>query len=163
MFTVILTLEASEEELKPYVGSEGFERLKQLLETWEGTMDIGQGPMSIKVSFELTSGGSAIVEKVFEGMPMEMVTVYHDNSSKELRLTHYCMLHNQPSMKLQNINQHSISFEFSSESDIDVANEEHMHSLTIEFTGPDSMAQHWTKFDDGEMSKIVQVAYKRIQ
>ena len=31
---------AAEQESKPYVGSEAFERMKQLVGTWEGEMDM---------------------------------------------------------------------------------------------------------------------------
>ena len=67
------------QEHKPYVGSQAFERMKQLVGSWEGTMDMGKGPEKIPAGYKLTSGGSAIVETVFEGTPNEMMTVYHDD------------------------------------------------------------------------------------
>ena len=40
-----------------------------------------------------------------------MITMYHDRGG-ELALTHYCMLHNQPSMILENADEKSMSFDF---------------------------------------------------
>lgn len=76
-------------------------------------MDESQGPQKIMPSFKVTSGGSAIVETVFEGTPHEMVTVYHDNSDRQVTLTHYCMLPNQPKMILKHHSKNSLPFDLS--------------------------------------------------
>ena len=161
LLTTGLLITANEEQKKPYVGSKGFERLKSLVGSWEGTMDMGQGPMTITATYELTAGGSAIVETVFEGSPHEMVTIYHDNSNRELMMTHYCMLHNQPKMILKSMDETQLNFDLSADADIDVANETHMHSATIKFDGPDKMIQSWTKYDEGKASAATDIVYKR--
>ena len=155
------SVQLAAQERQPYVGSEAFERLKQLVGTWEGTMDMGQGPMTITASYKLTSGGSAIVETDFEGAPHEMVTVYHDNPNRELSMTHYCMLHNQPKMMLKDMKMNELMFDLSEDADIDVANEMHMHSLTIRLDGTDKMTQVWTNFEGGREKEVVEIAYIR--
>jgi hypothetical protein len=155
------SLQAAEPEQKPYVGSEGFERMKQLVGSWEGTMDQGQGPVKITASYKLTAGGSAIVETIFEGEPHEMVTVYYDNPKHKMSMTHYCMLGNHPKMALQSMKANELTFDLSKNADIDAAKEDHMHSLTINFDGKDKIIQHWTRFDAGKKKGVVELAFNR--
>ena len=157
------SLQVAAQEQKPYVGSEAFERMKQLMGSWESTMDKGQGPVKSTTSYKLTAGGSAIVETVFEGAPHEMVTVYYDNPNRKLNMTHYCMLRNQPKMMLRSMKMNELTFDLSKATDIDVAKEDHMHSLTINFDGKDKMVQHWTRFDGGKKKEVVEIAYNRIK
>jgi len=147
----------------PYVGSETFERMKQLAGSWEGVMDNGQGPMTITASYKLTAGGSAIVETLFEGTPHEMVTVYYDVSRHKLGLTHYCMLRNRPKMIVQSVKMNEVSFELIPNSGINAAKDDHMHSLTINFEGPDKIIQHWTRFAGGKKKEVVDLAFNRVQ
>lgn len=147
----------------PYVGSKAFEQLKQLAGTWEGTMDTGEGPQKIMARYKVTSGGSAIVETVFEGTPHEMVTVYHDNPDRRVTLTHYCMLHNQPKMVLKQHDKTTLSFDLSPDADIDVTREWHMHSVTIAIDSPDRIRQLWSEYKDGKPGKSVEIVYKRIE
>ena len=150
-------------EHQPYVGSEAFESVKQLVGLWEATMDMGKGPMKITASYRLTSGGSAIVETVFEGGPMEMMSVYHDNSNKMLTMVHYCAEHNQPKLILTSMKDNRLTMELSGDNDIDVANETHIHAATISFNGKDGMTQEWTSFEKGKMQKAIKIDYIRIK
>lgn len=156
------SLQVAAQEQKPYVGSEAFERMKQLVGSWESTMDKGQGPVKMKASYKLTAGGSAIVETIFEGTPNEMVTVYYDDPKRKLNVTHYCMLQNQPKMTLQSMKANELTFDLSKAADINVAKDDHMHSLTITFDGKDKMVQHWTRFEGGKKKRVVEIAYNRI-
>jgi len=151
------------QEHKPYVGSKAFEQMKQLVGTWEGTMDMGKGQKKITASYKLTSGGSAIIETVFEDTPMEMVTVYHDDSNKTLQMTHYCALGNQPKMALKSMENNQLWFTLSPDSGVDLAKERHMHAAAITFDGPSNMTQHWTEFKDGEMGKPATIVYTRVK
>jgi hypothetical protein len=156
------SVQAAEQEQKPYVGSEAFERMKQLVGSWESTMDMGQGPVQMKALYKLTAGGSAIVETIFEGAPTEMVTIYYDNPKHKLNVTHYCMLQNQPKMTLKSMKANELTFDLSKAADINVAKDDHMHALTITFDGKDKMVQHWTKFEGGKKKRVVEIAYNRI-
>ncbi len=159
----VLGLSLSAQEENPYVGSKAFERLKDLVGSWEGVMDMGEGPMKITAYYKITSGGSVIVETVFKGGPQEMVSVYHDNNKGKLNMIHYCMLHNQPKMVLKNAKKNVLKFDLSKDSDIDVANETHMHSLTIRIDGKDKMTQSWTNYEEGKEHQKVEIAYTRVQ
>lgn len=162
-FLAVCALAYATQTEAPYVGSEAFERLKLLAGQWEGTMDTGQGPQKIRASYKVTSGGSAIVETVFEGTPHEMVTVYHDNPDRQVRLTHYCMLHNQPRMVLKHQQENKLAFDLAEDSGIDVATQWHMHAVTITIEGRDRLTQLWTEYKNGQPGKHVEIAYNRVK
>src|SRR5262245_17392727 len=67
--------------------SSAFEKFKQLAGEWQGTGDGAHGK-DMKVKYQVTSGGSAVVETVFPGTDHEMVTVIHPDGD-DLLLTHY--------------------------------------------------------------------------
>jgi len=150
------------QDAKPTSGSKAFEQLKKLLGKWEGTIDVGQGPMKCQTRYKLTAGGSAIMETCFEGSPMEMITIYHDNKEGELTLTHYCMLGNQPKMVLKSAKQNELKFALSEDADIKVSNETHMNAVTIKLDGQNKMTQLWTKFEEGEAANV-ELNYQRTE
>ncbi len=59
----------------PATHSKDFETMKTFIGTWEGRGDMGKGSETIKVTYELTSAGNAILERLFPGTPHEMMTV----------------------------------------------------------------------------------------
>ena len=48
--------------------------------------------------------------------------------------------------------------DLSSDSDIDVTHEIHIHSFTVEFEGPNKMTQQWTSYSLGKKAQVVKVA-----
>jgi len=169
IFSIVISLlvfgsvQAVAQEHKPYTGSPAFERMKQLVGVWQGTMDMGKGPETITASYKLTSADSAIVEMVFEGKPHEMMSVYHDDSNRVLTMTHYCAEHNQPKMTLTDMAGNKLTMDLSQDSDIDVAREMHIHSATILFDGNDKMTQQWVSFDNGKKKQTVEIVYQRVR
>ena len=144
-----------------YAGSDAFESMKQLVGSWEGTMDTGQGPQTITASYKLTAAGSALVETVFEGAPHEMVSIYHDNSDRKLTMGHYCAEHNQPRMMLTSMTNNELKFDLAPDADIDVARDKHIHAAALQFNGKDKMIQRWTSFEPGKEKQVVEIAYTR--
>ncbi len=164
LFLVGGTFSASADEgHKPYSGSKAFERMKRLAGNWEGSADFGQGMQKIKAHYKLTSGDSAVIETFHVGMPHEMVSVWHDNKNRKLTMTHYCAEHNQPKLILKDWNQDKLTMDLSSDSEIDVAHESHIHSAAIQFEGEDSMTHNWTSFQDGKQAQVVKIVFKRIK
>src|SRR5690349_3389416 len=90
--------------------SPAFETLKGLVGTWEGTSKKGDKEEKVKVTYELTSGGTAIIEKLMPGTPQEMVTVYA-NRGNDVNAIHFCMVGNQPEMKLKKTEGTQFTFE----------------------------------------------------
>ncbi len=86
-----LAASSGEYQMGAVTHSKDFEKMKELVGVWEGTTDMGKGMVAIKATYELTSSGNAILERLFVGLPHEMVTVYYDYNGK-LTMTHYCSL-----------------------------------------------------------------------
>lgn len=151
-------------EHKPYTGSKAFERMKKLVGTWEGTVDMGEkGAMKSTLTYKLTAADSAIVETVFEGMPHEMTSVYHDDSKRRLTMIHYCAEHNQPKLALTDMVGNRLAMDLSQDSDIEVAKEMHVHSVVILFDGDDKMTQQWIGFENGKKKQVTEIAFKRVR
>jgi len=78
-------------------GAEAFEKLKALVGHWE-TDKTNMNKATLDL--ELTSGGTAVLEKfhmVDNGKAVEMTTLYYLDGD-QVKLTHYCMAGNQPTM-----------------------------------------------------------------
>lgn len=140
---------AAEMELKPYIGSEPFQRIKKLAGTWEGTHKMGEETVSATATYTVTSNGSAVVEMLFVGSPHEMVTIYHDDGGK-VSMTHYCSLANRPHMVLTESDDTKIAFEIEKNSDINTDKDQHMHGLVMSFPAPDRLVHNWTMYENGK-------------
>jgi len=95
-------------------GPRMFERMKALSGEWEGTFEWSQGRTgsgSLRVSYYLTGGGSALVENLVMGGVPTMTTVYHLDGN-DLRMTHYCAARNQPRLKAVRFDEAEGSAEF---------------------------------------------------
>ena len=124
---------------KPKPGSPEFERMKSLVGTWSGKTDMGTGPIDMTVRYRLLAAGSVLEERVFEGSPNEMVTMYYDKDGK-LALTHYCMMGNRPAMNVKTADANSITFDFDGSCcSIDPQKESHMHGMVIRFDDADTI------------------------
>ena len=145
----------------PYSGSKEYERMRQLVGVWEGTSNMGKEGQSVRVEYRLTAGGSAIVETLFPGTPEEMISVYHDRRGK-LSMTHYCMLQNQPSMKLSKAGADTIEFIFARGNGIDPKKDPHMHALTISFVDKDHIVENWTLFENGNPKGVRKLNLSRV-
>lgn len=154
---------ADQGQHKPYVGSKAFERMKQLVGSWEGSMKMGKETMKMKASYKLTAAGSALVETFHEGTPHEMVSVWHDNKNKKLTMTHYCAEHNQPKLVMQAMDNNQLTMDLVAGGEIDVANESHIHSAAILFEGDGRMTHKWTSFKAGEKDMVVKISFSRVQ
>ena len=142
---------AQDAKLPTHEGSEELQKIKGLVGTWVGEMDHGQGPQKVQIVYRVTAAGSAVVETFNPGTPMEMVTVYHDQKGK-LAMTHYCMLGNQPRMKLTDSADNRISLDLANKKAFG-QDEMHMHSLIIDFVDTDKIRQTWALYaGDKEVS-----------
>ena len=112
-----------------YQGSAAFERMKTLVGKWSA-----ESPMMGKMNteFRLIAGESVIEERFAGGTPMEMLSTYHDVNGK-LTMTHYCMLRNQPRMKLVKSTADSLTFDLAPTPGLNPAKDKHMHGATYTF------------------------------
>jgi hypothetical protein len=116
-------------DMPPYKGSAAFERMKLLVGEWSAESPT-MGKMNTE--FRLIAGGSVIEERFAEDTPMEMLSLYHDVNGS-LTMTHYCMLRNQPRMKLIKSTADSLTFDLVPTPGLNVAKDQHMHGATYTF------------------------------
>jgi hypothetical protein len=131
-----------------------FERLKGLVGEWQiaDSNDKAQkGQLAAR--YHLTAGGSALVETIFPGEDMEMVTVYHRDGD-QIYLTHYCHIGNQPRMRTASSDStDELAFEFAGGTNLDPAHDTHMHNALIRFSGPDQLHTEWQLYRDGKAAE----------
>jgi hypothetical protein len=127
-----------------------FDKVKALVGTWKGTADMGgDKPGEVTNTFELTSNGTAILEKVCAGSPHEMVSMYCSEGGK-LTMTHYCSVGNQPKMSLMKSTDNSLVFSMKGTTGIKSAKDMHMHAMTITWKDKDHITEDWSMYIDGK-------------
>src|SRR6267378_2515289 len=123
-------------------GAEAFEKLKALVGHWE-TDKTNMNKATLDL--ELTSGGTAVLEKfhmVENGKPVEMTTLYYLDGD-QVKLTHYCMAGNQPTMRGTYATK-TITFDLVSISNLKSADDGHMHHAVYTFIDNDHFKTTWT-------------------
>jgi hypothetical protein len=142
-------------------GAEAFEKLKSLAGHWE---TVNSNMQKATLDLELTSGGTAVLEKfhmVEDGKPVEMITLYYLDGDK-LRLTHYCMAGNQPTMSgTYDPAAKTIKFDFLSITNLKSENAGHMHHATYTFVDDDHFKTSWTFRKDQKDAFTEDVTYVR--
>ena len=128
-----------------------FEKFKQLAGEWAGKAVEGEhAGMEVRVTYKLTSGGSAVLETIGAGSDHEMVTVIHPDGDN-LILTHYCMLGNQPQMKADGKGKgDTVAFEFTKATNLKSEKDPYMHDATFTFVDKDTIKTTWTLYNDGK-------------
>ncbi|MBX7156877.1 MAG: hypothetical protein K1X66_00620 [Verrucomicrobiae bacterium] len=139
-----------------------FNRLKELVGTWKGSTKMQGKDQEIMVEYQLTSGGSTLVEHLFKGTPHEMVSVYYSVGEKVF-MTHYCMLGNQPHLQLEKAKDNTLEFSLADPSGLQSKNEIHMHALALTFTDKNSIVQKWTGFENGKPKESTTINLSRVQ
>ncbi len=125
-------------------GTDAFEKLKALVGHWE-TDKTNMNKATLDL--ELTSGGTAVLERfhmVENGKPVEMTTLYYLDG-EQVKLTHYCMAGNQPTMKGSYAAEtKTIAFDLVSISNLKSADDGHMHHAVYTFIDNDHFKTTWT-------------------
>src|SRR5262249_53427970 len=115
------------------------EKLKKLAGTWVEADKDGKPTDKVVSVVKVTAGGSAVVETLFPGQAHEMVSVYHLDG-KDVVMTHYCVLGNQPRMKADPKSpEGKIHWQFTGGTNLDVAKDKHMHEATVTFVDDDHL------------------------
>ena len=146
---------AGEEQGMPKVSMpKEFALLKNLVGTWEGKTDMGNGEKTMEVKYHLTAGGSAVTETLMAGQPGEMESVYYKQGDS-LGMTHYCVLGNHPQMNLKKADKKSLEFEMEGVKGIQSGMEPHMHSVKLTMVDSNTLKQDWVHFIDGKSTQTV--------
>lgn len=148
LFGITLTKADDKKTAEKYAGLEPF---KKLAGDWVCMHKMeGQEAQEIHVTYKVTSGGSAVVETIMPGTPMEMVTVIHPDGD-DLVLTHYCAVGNQPTMRASaNPTGNKVDFKFVRASNMKSDKDMHMHEVSYTFVDKDNLKAEWTHYNDGK-------------
>lgn len=144
-------------------GAEAFEKMKALVGDWQ-TETTNMQKATLRV--ELSSGGTALLEKLHmeeNGKPVEMITLYYVDGDK-LKLTHYCMAGNQPTMAgTYDPQAKTIKFDFVSVTNLKSPDAGHMHHALYTFLDNDHFKTNWTFRKDQKDSFTEDVTYVRVK
>jgi hypothetical protein len=141
-----------------------FAQLKSLAGNWESNAPDGK---KSHARYEVVSGDSAVVER-FESDAMgpanAMITVYYLDGN-HLRLTHYCMAHNQPRMQAESFNRSTgeLRFTFLDATGLPGPEAGHMHNATFHFVDPDHFTADWQFFEGGRPKMTESMQYTRVR
>ncbi len=142
--------------------SDAFNKMKSLAGTWKGTMGSGKEAKEVTIKYEVISAGSSVVETHFPGQPHEMISVYNDVDGK-VQMTHYCALHNQPTLKLQSLKGDTLSYDFVKGTNMDPNKDKHMHSLKLKIINKNKISQAWTEYQNGKAGKTNELILSRVE
>jgi hypothetical protein len=141
----------ADESAKKQPKSDNLKAICALEGTWaqvKPETPAGQKPATL--TFRPTAGGSAVMETMNAGSDHEMLNVYTEDD-KGVLLTHYCLMGNQPRMRLTSIKDGVMTFEYVDAGNLKSRDEAHMDSLTITVKG-DQMTQDWSMYADGKVT-----------
>lgn len=162
----ILTLSLSIQALRgqemhlPTNSSPAFDQLKSLAGTWEGKKG---SDAPVKVTYEVVSNNSVVMERMRPSNEAEMITMYSLNGN-HLVVTHYCSVGNQPTMQTGSLTGATGKYDFHyvSVAGTKTPDEGHMIALSLIIRDKDHFIQVWT-FEDHGKSNSETFVYSRKQ
>jgi hypothetical protein len=144
-------------------GAAAFDQLKALVGHWQTESTNRQ---QATLDLDLTSGGTALIEKfrsVEGSKEVEMITLYYLDGDR-LKLTHYCMAGNQPTMRATYApDAKTLAFDFESASNLKSPNDGHMHSAVYTFLDNDHFKTRWTYLKNQKPEFTEEVTYIRVK
>lgn len=145
---------------QPATATACFEKIKSLAGEWEMAPS-KEGDEPMKVTYRVTSGGTAVMETLMPGKPHEMVTMYHLDNGR-LVLTHYCSMGNQPMMVLQpGADSSHMSFAHCGGTGIASPDAPHMASLDMTILDAEHLNCLWGMSKKGKLEKHQAFAFVR--
>jgi hypothetical protein len=98
-----------------------------------------------------------------DGKPVEMMTMYYLDGDT-LKLTHYCMAGNQPTMAgMYDAANKTLKFDFASITNLKSPDAGHMHHALYTFLDEDHFRTQWTFRKDQKDGFTEDVTYARVQ
>jgi hypothetical protein len=141
--------------------AEAFAQLKSLVGHWE---EQKASEYKSTLDIELTAGGTTLLEKsrvLEQGKPVEMITMYYLDGG-QLKLTHYCMAGNQPTMRGTYAPEtKTLTFDFENATNLKSPNDGHMHHAVYTFLDNDHFKTTWTFQKDQKDAFTEDVTYVR--
>lgn len=129
-----------------------FAAIKNMPGTWEGKGSEGQ---PLKVTFKVTSGGTAVVSEIV-APNHDMVSMIHMDGPNRLLLTHYCTAGNQPRMQASaSPDGRTITFNYVDATNLSAPDAGHMHRMVLTILDDNHHTEEWTFVDHGKEHKEV--------
>ena len=124
-----------------------FDKIKSLAGKWAGKATDGR---PVRVSYQVVSGGSAVMESIDEANGSQMITVYHLDGDR-LMMTHYCSAGNQPRMRADTSSTPgSIKFTFVDVTNLAAPDAGRMQGHSILWKDADHVTQLWVWREKGQ-------------
>jgi hypothetical protein len=105
------------------------------------------------VTYEISSAGNSVVEKLFAGQEQEMTTIYYMEDGA-LSMAHYCSIGNRPHMTAVPSQDEDIVFELVRVENMANVNDLHISGLWIEFFNENEMTAHWSSTQDQKLNEM---------
>ncbi len=141
MATLILALALSttanaggSTNIPPDKSSPELQRIKSLAGRWTTvTSMFGKKNQRLYTEYQVTAAGSAVLERIFPDTPYEMVSMYYDDDHGKLAMTHYCIMHNRPTLKLASISPDTITMDVKKVEGLKSKKDPSMGGMTLHF------------------------------
>jgi hypothetical protein len=122
----------------PDQSSAELNRIKALAGRWSTTTSMfGKPNEKAFTEFEVTAGGSAVLQKIFPGTPQEMVSVFYDDDQGKLAMTHYCIMRNRPTLTLKESKGDTFTMDVTKVEGLKSKDDPSMGAITIRFKDKD--------------------------
>lgn len=120
-----------------------YDRIVSLAGDWNGHMEDPLAGPPVSVTFEVASGGKAVIETLRPGDSLPAVTVYFLANGK-LRAVQYSAAGNQPAYKLGRESTADLALlEFDGGTGFDPNHDGHVHKGELRFVAPDRIEHRW--------------------
>ena len=148
---------AKEAAAKPVPPSR-LDALKKLSGEWVEVGEDGKPTDKVVAVYRTTAGGNVVEETLFGGTPHEMVTMYYMDKG-DLKLTHYCVVGNQPTMKAEKQTDPK-TFVFGCDGGTNMKSESdmHMHHATLTLVDDNHISSEWLEYQDGK--QVMNASFK---
>ena len=133
---------------KPESAPHLLDRFKALAGDWSAEGLDGNSAPGARMRYEVTAGGSAVLETLFPGTPHEMRTLYAKDGD-DIVLTHFCASGHHPKMRAKRTTDGTLVFAFDGALNFDPARDGHMHDATVTFVGTNEIRSRWTFWEGG--------------
>jgi hypothetical protein len=123
------------------------DQVKKLEGEWQGVDE--HGNKQTVTIFKVSSNGSVVREIMMPGTEHEMTNIYHMDGPS-LILTHYCAMGNQPRMRAQPGDGHTLDFKTDSVTNWTSPSQLYMGEMSLEIKDPTHIIEHWSHIKDGK-------------
>jgi len=128
-------------------GNADFERMLALEGEWVELGEDGKPGDHVVSVWQVTAGGTAVMETLHPGSEHEMLTLYHPSGDR-LALTHYCPMGNQPRMEAA-ADGGTIDFKCAGGDNIPTEDTPHMHAMSLKIVDENHVIATWSHHEGG--------------